>query len=50
MAKLLFSATKIEEQKNSLCMFLVRFGFGVYVKAVLGFKAFYFYGSVSLYM
>ena len=25
-----------------------RFGFGVYVKALIGFKAFYFFGSVSV--
>ena len=28
--------------------FGVRFGFGVYVKALIGVKAFYFFGSVSV--
>ena len=33
------------KKKSNLCMFLVRFwfGFGVYVKALIGFKAFYFF-------
>ena len=26
------------------------FGFGTYVKALVGLKAFYFFGSVSVYM
>ena len=43
---------KPEKIKSKSLTFSVRFrfGFGAYVKALIGFKAFYFFGSVSVYM
>ena len=46
---------KPKKIKSNSCTFSVRrFGFGAYVKALIGFKAFYFFrfgfGSVSVYM
>ena len=47
---------KPKKIKSNSCTFSVRrsvsvrfgFGFGAYVKALIGFKAFYFFGSVSV--
>ena len=39
---------KQKKIKSKSCTFSVRiFGFGAYVKALIGFKAFYFFDSVS---
>ena len=42
---------KSKKIKSKLCTFFVpfQFGFGAYVKAFIGFKAFYFFGSVSFW-
>ena len=43
---------KPKKINSNSCTFSVRFrfgfGFGAYVKALIGFKAFYFFGSVSV--
>ena len=43
------SATETEKNKIKIVhVFGSAFGFGAYVKALIGFKAFYFFGSVSV--
>ena len=39
---------KPKKIKSKSCTFGFGFGFGAYVKALIGFKAFYFFGSASV--